>query len=167
MRRAATTTATLLVVITVLIASVPCVVIASSDNRLGKWIQLDTVLQARMYKKLEAEYDVDAPRPAISVAWAYIQREVCVKGATTYLMHVKSKDRCDDAEHVRRSARRGCKVAGLAPGNLLLSNCTAALSGLCNAFFVAPGLPTAELCDVVGLTRFLPASRKADLHYEL
>lgn len=152
----------------------------SHDNRLGKWLQLDRVLQTRMFVRLEGEHEkaraaaADASgglagyvEPPISVAWAYVQQEVCLKGGSMFLAHVKSSARCAQIDDVRKSGRRACKAAGLQPGDLLLSNCTAAFVQACPAFFSVPGQALSSLCDEVGMGRYVPPSRKEDPHYEL
>jgi hypothetical protein len=158
-------------------------VIASStsvghDNRLGKWVQLDNTLQARMFKRMEAEHvkaraDADPSSlgsyvdPNISVAWAYVQKEVCLKGGATFLANVKASARCSEPDVVRKSGRRACKAAGIIPGDVLLSNCTQGFINSCSKFFSVPGQSFTTLCDEAGMGRYRPPRRKDDHHYEL
>ncbi|CUF05659.1 Hypothetical protein, putative [Bodo saltans] len=148
------------------------------DNRLGKWVQLDKTLQARMFTRMEAEHikaraDADPVTlrnyidPSISVAWAYVQKEVCLKGGATFLANVKASARCSEPDVVRKSGRRACKAAGIIPGDVLLANCTQGFVNSCPRFFSVPGQSFATLCDEAGMGRYRPPGRKDDHHYEL
>lgn len=144
-------------------------------NRLGKWNQLDSTLQTRMFHRLsEAFAAASSPDSSqapdedkmISVAWAYVRNEVCLKGVPTFLANIKRREGCSDEELRVKSARRACKSASLTPGNLLLGNCTAAFARVCENFFRHGGLPTPDLCDAVGMDVF-ELKRKEEPNYDL
>lgn len=129
-------------------------------SRLSRWKELDREKQIRMYHRLEKgtndqSVPPEEPSERISTAWAYVRNDVCLAASSTFLANIHNKGGCNNLKGKLTAARRGCKAAGIVPGDILLPNCTAAFAKACERFFSVPGQATGPLCDAVGMTQFI------------